>query len=310
MRIVFMGTPEFSVPTFNALIECGYNVVATYTQPPRPKGRGHNLQKSPIHMAAERHNIPVYTPLTLRNEDEQKQFHSLNADLGIVIAYGQLLPKPILDLPFGCLNVHASILPRWRGAAPIHRAILEGDKETGITIMKMDEGLDTGPTLSFKRIPISATNTTCQLYDQLSHLGANLLIETLPGYIEGTICGVPQPNAGVTYANKIQKNEGKINWRTMSAMQIERMVRALSPSPGAWFEFNNERIKLISIQVLDKELGEPGKCIIEKSSCIISCVSGAIQINTLQRENSKSVDIADFLRGHPLFFSSIDVSEK
>src|SRR5438270_2011059 len=244
MRIVFMGSPDFAVPSLNALVEAGHEVVCVYTQPPRPAGRGKAEQKTAIHEQAEQLGIEVRTPRTLRDPEEQARFRGLDADLAVVAAYGLILPKPILDAPkAGCINVHASLLPRWRGAAPIQRAILAGDEVSGVTIMRMEEGLDTGPMLHRLTLDIRGKNAG-QVTDELAHLGAQALLD----WLGNPTPPEPQPIAGATYAPKIDKAEARIEW-TLPAEQIERQVRAFNPLPGAWFEANGERIKLLEAEV-------------------------------------------------------------
>src|SRR4051794_27761524 len=246
MRIVFMGSPDFALPSLNALVEAGHEVVAAYAQPPRPAGRGKAERKTPVHERAEALGIPVRTPKSLRNPDEQARFRGLDADLAVVAAYGLILPKDILEAPkAGCINVHASLLPRWRGAAPIQRAILAGDETSGVTIMRMDEGLDTGPMLLRHTLDIRAKNAG-QVAEELANLGARALIE----WLASPTPPEPQPIAGATYASKVDKTEARIDWNR-AADEIERQVRAFAPSPGAWFEANNERIKLLDAAVAD-----------------------------------------------------------
>src|SRR4051812_38615926 len=244
MRIVFMGSPHFAVPSLNALVEARHDVVAAYAQPPRPAGRGKATSKTAVHERAEQLGIEVRTPRTLRDADEQGRFRGLDADVAVVAAYGLILPKPILEAPKGgCINVHASLLPRWRGAAPIQRAILAGDEISGVTIMKMDEGLDTGPMLSRQTLDIRGKNAG-QVTEEMANLGARALIE----WLDSPTPAEPQPIAGATYASKIDKAETRIDW-SQTAELIERMVRAFSPVPGAWFEVGGERIKLLEAEI-------------------------------------------------------------
>jgi len=297
-RIAFMGTPEFATPALQALIDAGYQVVAVYSQPPRPKGRGHKLQKGPVHELAEEYNIPVFTPTSLKSEDAQAEFQALNLDLAVVAAYGLLLPKVILDSPLkGCINIHGSLLPRWRGAAPIHRAILAGDQTTGITIMQMDVGLDTGPMILKKEIAIPSEITTSELHDQMAALGAEALIEALPGYMEGSLKPTPQPDQGVTYAHKIEKSEGLLNF-TESAEDFMRKVRALSPWPGVWFELDGKRIKVIQAEMESGSLGPIGSVLDDKLS--IQTGSGILRPLKVQGEGSSVMETEAFLRGHPI----------
>src|SRR5438067_5605700 len=247
MRIVFMGSPEFAVPSLDALVEAGHDVVAVYSQPPRPAGRGKGERRTAVHERAEELGIEVRTPKTLRNEEEQTRFRELNADLAVVAAYGLILPKPVLDAPrLGCINVHASLLPRWRGAAPIQRAILAGDETSGVTLMQMDEGLDTGPMLMRHTLDIRGKNAG-QVTEEIANIGARLLVQ----WLDNPAPAEPQPIAGATYASKIDKAETRIDW-SRSAAEIERQVRAFAPSPGAWFEANGERIKLLAAELIDR----------------------------------------------------------
>src|SRR4051794_16477135 len=289
MRIVFMGSPDFAVPSLNALVEAGHAIVAVYSQPPRPAGRGKGERRTAVHERAEVLGIEVRTPKTLRNEDEQARFRELNADLGVVAAYGLILPKPVLDAPrLGCINVHASLLPRWRGAAPIQRAILAGDETSGVTLMHMDEGLDTGPMLIRHTVDIRGKNAG-QVTEELANLGARLLVQWLdsPGPAE------PQPIAGATYASKIDKAETRIDW-SRSAAEIERQIRAFAPVPGAWFEANGERIKLLEAELIDRsaKLGE-----VLDDALTIACGTGAIRPLKVQRAGRAPMSPEELLRG-------------
>jgi methionyl-tRNA formyltransferase len=299
MNLVFMGTPDFSVPALDALVAAGHRVLAVYTQPPRPAGRGQKEQPSPVQRAAERHGIPVRAPKSLRDAGAQAEFKALGADLAVVAAYGLILPKAILDAPLrGCLNIHASLLPRWRGAAPIQRAIEAGDSESGITIMLMDEGLDTGPMLLEERVPIGPETTAAKLHDALSALGAKLIVQALAGLESGALVPVPQPAEGVTYAKKIAKEEARLDWRAPAA-RLERRIRAFNPFPGAWFEAKGERIRVLAATaeprareaapgtVLDPQLG-------------IACGEGMLRPTLLQRAGKAPVATEAFLRGFPL----------
>ncbi|MBY0462627.1 MAG: methionyl-tRNA formyltransferase, partial [Alphaproteobacteria bacterium] len=256
MRIIFMGSPLFSVAALTKLIEAGHEVIAVYCQPPRAKDRGHTVQKGAVHLAAEALVLKAYTPKSLKSEEEQALFKSHNADVAVVAAYGLILPKAILEAPkLGCINIHASLLPRWRGAAPIHRAILEGDKETGITIMQMDEGLDTGDILSMQSLPITQATTTPILHDQLSALGADLIVSTLENL--SAISPTPQPTQGVTYAHKLVKSEGYLDWN-LPAVELKRKIAALNPWPGTWFEHKDIPIKVLEASVVNVT-GKPGE---------------------------------------------------
>ena len=255
MKIVFMGTPDFSVPALDALVQAGHDVVAAYTQPPRPAGRGKKDRPSPVQRTAETLGVPVRHPASLREVDVQDAFASLDADIAVVVAYGLILPQPILDAPRnGCLNIHASLLPRWRGAAPIHRAILAGDAETGICIMQMEAGLDTGPVLFRTALPIEPRDTTGNLHDKLARLGAENLIQTLDTL--STLTPEPQAQTGITYAEKIDKSEARIVW-DKPATTIDRQIRGLSPFPGAWTTLNGKRLKLLGSRTVD-HTGAPG----------------------------------------------------
>ena len=294
MRLAFMGTPDFAVPTLEALIEHGHEVVACYTQPPRPAGRGKELKRSPIHQRAEAAGIEVRTPLTLRDKDEQQVFAELGIDAAIVAAYGLILPMPILQAPrHGCLNVHGSILPRWRGAAPVQRAILAGDQTTGVTIMGMERGLDTGPKVAVRETPVDR-KTAGELTDELSRMGAALMAEVLERL--GIIEAVPQPENGVTYAPKIEKHEARLDF-TLPAEQVERQVRAFNPAPGAYFEFAGERIKLLSAE-LGNGSGEPG--LVLDGGLAIACGTGTIVPTLVQRAGRGAMTPSELLRGFPI----------
>ncbi|WP_273717473.1 MULTISPECIES: methionyl-tRNA formyltransferase [Bartonella] len=300
LRLSFMGTPDFSVPILHALLDAGHDVVAVYSQPPRPAGRrGLKLIPSAVQNAAEEESIPVFTPKTLKTAEQQAQFAALCVDAAVVVAYGLLLPKAILETPrFGCFNVHASLLPRWRGAAPIQRAIMAGDKETGIMIMKMDEDLDTGPIALSHSISITDNITTTELSNKLSHIGAKLMIETLSTLEKGQLKLTPQSEEGITYAAKIKKEETRIDW-TKSAEFIHRHIRALSPSPGCWCNMNiggrEERVKILESRLITGPSLEIGR--IEPDSLIIHCGQGRLEITSLQRSGGKVLESATFLRG-------------
>jgi methionyl-tRNA formyltransferase len=291
MRVVFMGTPEFAVPTLRALVAAGHEVVAVYTQPPRPAGRGKQERKSAVHGAAEALGIAVRHPARLRNADDQAQFAALGADIGLVAAYGLILPQAVLDAPrLGCLNVHASLLPRWRGAAPIQRAILAGDLETGVCIMQMAAGLDTGPVLARATVAVDA-KTAGDLIDELARLGARLLVHVL--YDLPAHPAVAQPDEGVTYASKIEKTESRLNF-AQTAEQVARQVRAFAPSPGAWFEREGERYRVLAAGVVRGE-GEVGSILDERLT--IACGGGAIRPTLIQRAGRPAMETAAFLRG-------------
>ncbi|MDX1922889.1 MAG: methionyl-tRNA formyltransferase [Alphaproteobacteria bacterium] len=295
LRIIFMGTPEFSVGALNTLRGAGHDIICVYSQPPRPANRGHAVQKSAVHQAAEAHGIEVRTPLSLKVPEEQKAFADLNADVAVVVAYGLLLPKPVLDAPrYGCINIHASLLPRWRGAAPIQRAILAGDADSGITIMQMDVGLDTGAMWLKRSVPITTQTTAGALHDELSKLGAEMIVEALPQIASGSIKPIPQPEAGVTYATKLTKDEGRINWQE-SAAEIERKLRGLSPWPGVYFESKGERIKVLEAAVVFGMHGAAGTLL--KDDFTVACGEDAITLTKVQRQGRSATDGASFLRG-------------
>jgi methionyl-tRNA formyltransferase len=291
MRIVFMGTPAFAVPTLLALHEAGHVIPAAYTQPPRPSGRGKQLQTSPVHQAAEALGIPVCHPDTLRDMEAQANFLALEPEVAVVAAYGLMLPQPILDGPAkGCLNVHASLLPRWRGAAPIQRAILAGDSMTGVTIMRMERGLDTGPMLASARVPVE-DKASGELHAELAEIGARLMVDTLAQLDQ--LKPEPQPELGATYADKIDKAEARVDW-SKPAELIEREVRAFAPFPGAWFEIDGERIKLLKASVIGVN-GADGTVLDEELT--VACGQAALRPVTLQRAGRPAMSAAEFLRG-------------
>lgn len=293
MKLVFMGTPDFSVPVLHALA-ARHDIVAVYTQPPRPAGRGKDLRPTPIHAAATALGMPVRHPVSLKSPEEQSAFAALDADAAVVVAYGLLLPQAILDAPrHGCLNIHASLLPRWRGAAPIHRAIMAGDAETGICIMQMEAGLDTGPVLLREATPIGAEETTQDLHDRLSQMGAHLILTALDRL--PTLTPEPQPTEGITYAAKIDKLEARIDW-SRPATEIDRQIRALSPFPGAWCMAGGERLKLLRSRLGTGE-GPPGTVL---DGLTIACGQGAIDITLAQREGKKAQTPQDLLNGYSL----------
>jgi methionyl-tRNA formyltransferase len=290
MRIVFMGSPGFAVPSLEALVEAGHEVVCVYSQPQRPAGRGKGERKTAVHERADELGIEVRTPRTLRDEEQQALFRSLDADLAVVAAYGLILPKPILDAPKGgCINVHASLLPRWRGAAPIQRAILAGDEVSGVTIMKMDEGLDTGPVL-FKRELVIRGKNAGQVTEELAKLGAGALVDWLRHPTPPEL----QPDEGASYASKIDKSEARLDWKA-PADQLERQVRAFNPMPGAWFEANGERIKLLEAAAGDDASGTPGEVL---DDCLsIACGSGYLRPLEVQRAGRAPMTPGELLRG-------------
>lgn len=295
MRVVFMGTPDFSVPVLDALLAAGHEVVAVYCQPPRPAGRGKKDRPSPVQACAEALGLPVRHPVSLRDMGAQAEFAALRADVAVVVAYGLILPQAVLDAPArGCLNIHASLLPRWRGAAPIHRAIMAGDAETGVCIMQMEAGLDTGPVLLQEAVKIGAQETTGQLHDRLSSLGARLIVEVLARLDD--LRAVPQPEAGVTYAAKIDKSEARVDW-SRPAAEVDRLIRGLSPFPGAWCEVGGERIKLLGSAMAEGQ-GAPG--VVLDAALTVACGTGAVRLLRLQRAGRAAQDANEFLRGMPL----------
>ncbi len=297
MRIAFMGSPDFSVPTLRALVVAGHDVVAVYAQPPKPAGRGQALTPCPVHAAANALGLTVHTPKSLKDEGEQAAFAALNLDLAVVVAYGKILPLPILHAPrLGCINGHGSLLPRWRGAAPIHRAIMAGDLETGIDIMQMEEGLDTGPTLLRATTPITADDTTGSLHDRLSALAAPLMAQAVAGLAAGTLTPQIQPETGVTYAAKIDKAEARIDW-SRDAVDVDRHIRGLSPFPGAWFEHDGIRVKVL-MSATAAGTGAPGTILDDQLT--IACGSGAVRLVTLQRAGKGAMDTEAFQNGFPL----------
>jgi methionyl-tRNA formyltransferase len=298
LEIVFMGTPDFAVPVLDAVAAAGHRIVAVYSQPPRPAGRGLSELKSPVHRRAEAMGIPVRTPKNFKAESDRAEFASLKADAAVVVAYGLLLPAPVLDAPrFGCFNVHASKLPRWRGAAPIQRAIMAGDTVTAVNIMRMDEGLDTGPVCLGRDLPISTGMTAGELHDKLSALGAELMVEALAQLEAGALNATPQPQEGVTYAAKIDKRETRIDF-AKPAHEVANHIRGLSPYSGAWFEASlggkPERIKVLRASALSQN-GEPG--VLLDGELTIACGDGAVRIEELQRAGKQPMNASDFLRG-------------
>ena len=293
MRLVFMGTPDFAVPALEALAEAGHEIVAVYCQPPRPAGRGKKPRPSPVQAAAEALGIEVRHPVSLKGADEQAAFAALGADAAVVAAYGLILPRPVLDAPrLGCLNIHASLLPRWRGAAPIHRAVMAGDAETGICIMGMEAGLDTGPVFARRAIQITVADTTGSLHDRLAALGAEMIVETLSGPLPAP---EPQPEEGVTYAAKIDKAEARVDW-SRPAAEVDRHIRGLSPFPGAWTEIEGERVKLLMSETAAGN-GASGTVL---EGLTVACGEGAVRLTRLQRAGRGPQDAEAFLRGFPV----------
>ncbi|SSC70342.1 unnamed protein product [Ciceribacter sp. T2.26MG-112.2] len=302
LRIIFMGTPEFSVATLEALVAAGHEIVAVYTQPPRPGGRrGLDLQKSPVHLSAERLGLPVLHPLNFRAEEDRDRFRAFGADVAAVVAYGLLLPEAILTgTRLGAFNGHASLLPRWRGAAPIQRAIMAGDAETGMMVMKMDKGLDTGPVALTRKVAVGPDMTAGELHDRLSAVGAEAMVEAMAALEAGTLATVPQPDEGVVYAAKIDKSETRIDFSRDGA-EVHNHIRGLSPFPGAWFELavngKPERVKVLGSTPAEGE-GAPGAVL--DRSLTIACGQGAVRLTRLQKAGGKPLDAADFLRGTPV----------
>lgn len=305
MRIIFMGTPAFSVPTLQALIDAGHEIVACYSQPPRPAGRrGLELKKSPIHETAEKLGIDVRTPKSLKSEEEQTAFAALKADVAVVVAYGLLLPVPVLEgTKLGCYNGHASLLPRWRGAAPIQRAIMAGDTHTGMMVMKMDEGLDTGDIAMSERLAIDSNITTGELHDTLSILGAHLMVKAMAELEGGSITLSPQPEEGVLYAAKIDKSEAKVAF-DKSALETHNVIRGLSPFPGAWCEMQFgdkwERVKLLGSRCDETSKLAPQSVQLINGELAIGCASGAVILTKVQKAGSKAMTAAEFTRGAPI----------
>ena len=291
-----MGTPDFALAPLNALIAVGNDIARVYTQPARPSGRGQQTRPSPVERAVREKGLPVRAPQSLRDADEQKSFAGLNLDAAIVVAYGLILPKAILEAPrLGCFNVHASLLPRWRGAAPIQRAIMAGDTETGITIMKMDEGLDTGPILLAESIATGAREAAGALRDRLSTLGARLIIKALENVTAGALTPHAQPQEGVTYAKKIEPAELRLDW-TKPALELDRLARALSPVPGAWCQMKGERVKILEAEPAEGK-GAPGEVL---DGLTVACGDGALKLLKLQRAGRSPQASGEFLRGFPL----------
>jgi methionyl-tRNA formyltransferase len=302
--LVYMGTPAFAATILAALIEAGHHILAVYTQPPRPAGRGHRPQPSPVQLLAAQHRLPLHSPVSLRTPEAQVAFAELTADAAVVAAYGLILPASILHVArLGCLNVHASLLPRWRGAAPIQRALLAGDTETGITIMQMEEGLDTGPILLQQAVPIAPGVTAASLSTELAMLGARLILKALDGIVDGTLVPRLQPQEGVTYARKITREDGRLDWR-LAAVSLERQVRALDPWPGVYFDTpghrgTGERIRVLAAITLPGDSASaPGTVLDDNLS--IACGEGAFRPLRLQRPGRAPLDTSAFLRGFPI----------
>jgi methionyl-tRNA formyltransferase len=298
LRLVFMGTPDFAVPTLLEIVGAGHEVVAVYTRAPQPAGRGMELRPSPIAREAERFGLPVFSPKTLKGTEAAATIRAHEADAAVVVAYGLILPKPILDaFPLGCFNLHASLLPRWRGAAPIQRAIIAGDRETGVMVMKMEEGLDTGPVAMAERVAIAPDATAGDMHDKLARLGADLMLRALAALEKGALQLTPQADSGVTYASKIDKHETRIDW-TKPWQRVHDHCRGLSPFPGAWFEFPGNgsagRVKVLRTTKGDGH-GRPGEVLDERLT--VACGEGAVRLIELQRAGRQPMPAAEFLRG-------------
>ncbi len=294
MRIVFMGTPDFSVEVLRALHGAGHEIVAVYSQPPRRAGRGKKERPSPVQKCAEGLGLPVFTPLNFKDESDRAAFDTHKADVAVVVAYGLILPQSVLDMPrLGCLNIHASLLPRWRGAAPIQRAIMAGDEKTGVCIMQMEAGLDTGPVIARKETGILPDDTAGSLHDKLAVMGSELIVDVLS---ESKFNAKPQPELGVTYASKIDKSEAKVDWG-QPAETVDRLIRGLSPFPGAWCEMNGERVKLLG-SVVANGAGEAGVAL--DDAYTIACGAGAVRLTKLQRAGKGPMAADVFARGFPL----------
>ena len=294
LRLAFMGSPTFALPTLDALVAAGHDIACVYSQPPRPAGRGKQERPTPVHARALERGLEVRTPKSLKSADAQAAFAALQLDAAIVVAYGLILPKPILDAPrLGAFNLHGSLLPRWRGAAPIQRAIMAGDRETGVQVMRMEEGLDTGPVLATYRTPIAFDDTTGSLHDRLAAKGAKLMAETLVHVERGDAPETPQSSEGVTYAHKITPAETRIDWRK-SAREVDCMIRGLSPFPGAWCDLNGARVKVL-LSRLGQGVGAPGEALDDE--LLIACGDSAVRLLVVQREGRGPLDAAAFLRG-------------
>jgi methionyl-tRNA formyltransferase len=294
MRVIFMGTPDFSVPVLDALVDAGHEIAAVYCQPPRPAGRGKKDRPTPVHKRAEELGLDVRHPVDFKDPKTVADFAALDADVAVVVAYGLILPQVVLDAPAkGCLNIHASLLPRWRGAAPIHRAIMAGDATTGVCIMQMEAGLDTGPVLMREKTAILDTDTTAILHDRLAGIGASAIVSALACLDE--LDAVAQLGDGVTYAKKIEKAEAQIDW-SQTAAQVDRHIRGLSPFPGAWFADGEQRVKVLMCHVVDG-VGTAGEIV---DQVVVACRVDAVSLTRLQRAGKGPMDVGDFTRGYPL----------
>ena len=295
MRVTFMGTPDFSVPAVHGLHAAGHDIACVYTLPPRPAGRGKKDRPTPVHAAADALGLPVRHPASLKSPEAQAEFAAVQAEVAVGVAYGLILPQAILDAPTrGCLNIHASLLPRWRGAAPIHRAVMAGDTETGVCIMQMEAGLDTGPVLLRDATPIGPTDTTADLHDRLSDMGGRMIVQTLADL--NALTPAPQPEDGVPYAHKIDKAAAAIDW-TQPAAVVDRQIRGLSPFPGAGFEQGGTRIKVLG-SARAQGSAAPGTILDE--ALTVACGDGAVRLTRLQKAGKGAQDTAEFLRGTPL----------
>ncbi|MFP4313123.1 MAG: methionyl-tRNA formyltransferase [Alphaproteobacteria bacterium] len=297
LRIGFMGTPDFAKTALEKLVTSGHSIVCAYSQPPRPKGRGHKLQKSPVHEYAEGQNIPVYTPQNFKGEEARTQFAAHNLDVAVVAAYGLILPQEILDMPrYGCLNIHASLLPRWRGAAPIQYAIWKGDDKTGVTIMQMERGLDTGPMIAKKEIAITPQTTASNLHDDLAEIGGEMIVEVLEDLQQfGFLQSEKQDDNQSSYAAMLKKEDGIIDWHK-SAIEIDRQIRALNPWPGVWTIFGDQRIKILEAKPAHENSDiAPGTVLDKKGH--VACAQGVLQLITLQPEGKKPMDVASAING-------------
>ena len=304
LRLAFMGTPDFSVPALAELIAAGHEIAAVYTQPPRPAGRGQSLRNSPVQAFAEAQNLPVRTPVNFKQAEDREAFAALDLDLAVVIAYGLILPEAILNAPrLGCINLHASLLPRWRGAAPIQRALMAGDEVTGVQVMQMEKGLDTGPIILSETVPIRPDDTAGTLHDRLAQVGAGLLPRAIAALAREGATPQPQLAAGVTYASKIDKAEARIDW-TQPADVVDRQIRGLSPFPGAWFERGEgkkaQRVKVLMSGPAAAPGAQPGEVLSADEDLIVACGSGAVALKRLQKAGGKPQRASDFLRGNQL----------
>jgi len=305
LRAVFFGTPHFAVPTLQALMAApDIDVIAVYTQPPRQAGRGKRLRPSVVHQLADENSIPVNTPISLKSNEVQREFSHLCLDVAVVVAYGLILPKPVLMAPrLGCFNLHGSLLPRWRGAAPIQRAIMAGDNITGVCITLMDEGLDTGPELLRLERKIFSTDTAGDLHDDLAALGAPLMVEAVRGVNEGTLTAKAQPQFGITYASKMEKADERIEWQ-LSSRELDRQIRGNSPLPGMWCRWNDERIKILLAEPLAENTKWPPGTILD-DRLLVSCGEGSLRLIRLQRPGKSPLKAEDFIRGTPIFSGAV-----